>query len=269
LHAIWFCIPMDNDRPSLDLKHFDAICPDKNVPIIALFTKYDQFKRNVKIKFKGHPETDIDAEVKRGFEQGYLDNLSSRPPPFICLERMHKDGQQCTDLIKLTADSLSGGVVALMLIAVQKDNLELSITFAISWTKDSLERLESTEAVIKQCLVPFPWMWLNLLRRFEREDGTSLPKKVLSKLQSFVSEQHLSISNQNAYHTMIVTIIILDYACRFRASSPGSTHEEAIDEAYSRYKQSGTHEAIKAQFPGSPDQYYIPQLTEFVLQHRL
>ena len=49
LHAIWFvvscvysckftrswllfryCIPMDNDRPSLDLKYFDAICPDKD-----------------------------------------------------------------------------------------------------------------------------------------------------------------------------------------------------------------------------------------------
>ena len=25
-----YCIPMDNDRPSLDLKHFDEICPDKN-----------------------------------------------------------------------------------------------------------------------------------------------------------------------------------------------------------------------------------------------
>jgi hypothetical protein len=49
LHAIWFapsssgiyscefagfllryCVPMDNDRPSLDLKHFEDICPDKN-----------------------------------------------------------------------------------------------------------------------------------------------------------------------------------------------------------------------------------------------
>ena len=47
LHAIWFvplgtysskfmkllfryCIPMDNARPSLDLKHFDDICLDKN-----------------------------------------------------------------------------------------------------------------------------------------------------------------------------------------------------------------------------------------------
>ena len=117
------------------------------VPVLALFTKYDQFKRNVKIELKGHPETHIDAEVKRGFEQHYLASLSG-PPPFICLESedfvtgapyftnfcpggMHKDSQQCTDLIKLTANSLSGDVVALMLIAVQKDNLELSITFAI------------------------------------------------------------------------------------------------------------------------------------------
>jgi hypothetical protein len=48
LHAIWFvcfgscnrnfkifvfryCIPMDNDRPSLDLANFDKICPDKDI----------------------------------------------------------------------------------------------------------------------------------------------------------------------------------------------------------------------------------------------
>jgi hypothetical protein len=49
LHAIWFvlscinicnftrpwllfryCVPMDNDRPSLDLKHLEAICPYKD-----------------------------------------------------------------------------------------------------------------------------------------------------------------------------------------------------------------------------------------------
>ena len=47
MHAVWlvlehvyshryrtllvrYCIPMDNDRPSLDLNHFANICPDKN-----------------------------------------------------------------------------------------------------------------------------------------------------------------------------------------------------------------------------------------------
>ena len=55
------------------------------VPVLALFTKYDQFKRNVQIKFLDHPETNIDDEVKRGFEQLYLASLSG-PPPYLCLE---------------------------------------------------------------------------------------------------------------------------------------------------------------------------------------
>ena len=44
---------------------------------------------------------------------------------------MHKDDQQVADLITLTANSLSGGAVTLMLIAVQKYNLEVSINHAI------------------------------------------------------------------------------------------------------------------------------------------
>ena len=58
------------------------------VPIIALFTKYDQFKCNIKMKLEDehdHPEMHIDAVVKRAFEQHYLACLTG-PPPFICLE---------------------------------------------------------------------------------------------------------------------------------------------------------------------------------------
>ena len=44
---------------------------------------------------------------------------------------MHRDGQRCSGLIEMTADALSGGGVALMLVAVQRDNLELSIKQAI------------------------------------------------------------------------------------------------------------------------------------------
>ena len=108
--AFRFCVPMDNKRPSLDLQYFDNICPDKNgvskvkrrlcelgltrgifqVPVIALFTKYDQFKREIKMALDDeptHPETDIDAKVKSDFEQHYLGNLShSESTPYICLE---------------------------------------------------------------------------------------------------------------------------------------------------------------------------------------
>jgi hypothetical protein len=46
---------------------------------------------------------------------------------------MHKPDQQCNGLIEITADALRGGVVALMLLAVQAGrNLELSIKYAIN-----------------------------------------------------------------------------------------------------------------------------------------
>ena len=49
----------------------------------------------------------------------------------FCPTGMHKRDQKCTELIEKTATELSGSGVALMLLAVQKDNLELSIKQAV------------------------------------------------------------------------------------------------------------------------------------------
>jgi hypothetical protein len=46
-------------------------------------------------------------------------------------QEMQKPGQRCNGLIEITASALTGGAVALMLLAVQRDNLELSINHAI------------------------------------------------------------------------------------------------------------------------------------------
>ena len=46
---------------------------------------------------------------------------------------MQKHGQRCAGLIEMTANALSGSVVALMLVAVQRHNLEFSIKWAIEW----------------------------------------------------------------------------------------------------------------------------------------
>jgi hypothetical protein len=61
------------------------------VPVIALFTKFDQFKRDIAIELedKGHdPGTDlVDAKVESVFTQHYLANFAKDPhPPFIRLE---------------------------------------------------------------------------------------------------------------------------------------------------------------------------------------
>ena len=66
---------MDNQRPQLDLKFYKDICPDQNgvllwisenswlyfmhrfeVPVIVVFTKHDQFIRNVTIHLSDFPE---------------------------------------------------------------------------------------------------------------------------------------------------------------------------------------------------------------------
>jgi hypothetical protein len=48
-----------------------------------------------------------------------------------CSAGMHKPGQNCTELIEKTGNELSSGPVALIFLAVQKDNLELSINQAV------------------------------------------------------------------------------------------------------------------------------------------
>jgi len=66
---------------------------DFQVPVIAVFTKYDQFKRDMKMKLEDEgrdPEMDLDAEVENIFIQHYLASLNSSPP-FIRLESKDHD----------------------------------------------------------------------------------------------------------------------------------------------------------------------------------
>jgi hypothetical protein len=51
----------------------------------------------------------------------------------FCHAGMHKHSQRCTNLLEVTADALSGGAVALILLTIQKDSLALNIKQAIKW----------------------------------------------------------------------------------------------------------------------------------------
>ena len=58
------------------------------VPVIAVFTKFDQFKRNIKMQLEDEgrdPKTHLKTEVESVFNQHCLGNLSD-PPPFVRLE---------------------------------------------------------------------------------------------------------------------------------------------------------------------------------------
>lgn len=45
---------------------------------------------------------------------------------------MHEAGKRCTELLEKTANALNDDVVNLMLLAMQKKNLELSINVAVT-----------------------------------------------------------------------------------------------------------------------------------------
>ena len=45
---------------------------------------------------------------------------------------MHKEESRCNNLIETTAEALNEDVAALMLLAVQRGNLELSVKTALS-----------------------------------------------------------------------------------------------------------------------------------------
>jgi len=58
------------------------------VPVIVVFTKFDQFKRNIRIELEDEgcdPQPDLDTKVESVFNQFYLARLSGRTP-FVCLE---------------------------------------------------------------------------------------------------------------------------------------------------------------------------------------
>ncbi|KAF5348792.1 hypothetical protein D9756_009849 [Leucocoprinus leucothites] len=157
LHAIWYCVPMDNQRPGLDLKHFKDICPDQNVPVIAVFTKYDQFKLNVNMDLEDGDVNGAETTPEIQFEENYLCHLGAGAK-YVRLEKMHKPDGCCKELIEETARALNDNVVTLMLVAVQRSNVELSVKLAVERTLPHLR--SDAEDVVEKCLGPFPYIWV-------------------------------------------------------------------------------------------------------------
>jgi hypothetical protein len=61
---------------------------DVLVPVIAVFTKYDMFRRKRRFELEDmgrSPGTDLEDEVESIFRQHYLDSLKGTPP-FVRLE---------------------------------------------------------------------------------------------------------------------------------------------------------------------------------------
>jgi len=88
----------------LDLKFFHNICPDRNV--VVVFTKYDQFLRNVEMHVADYPNeypnSNVSEVAEKQFQEYYLHPLGGNVR-FVQLEKMHRQNRGCDDLIEKTA----------------------------------------------------------------------------------------------------------------------------------------------------------------------
>ncbi|KAJ7753674.1 hypothetical protein DFH07DRAFT_823998 [Mycena maculata] len=132
VHAIWYCIPMDSERPMFDIDPLHEICPDKNVPVIPVFTKYDAFKLEVRWRLEddGNLRGDEETQCEAVFKEQYLNRLRG-VSKFVRLEGMDEHGACCNELIMTTMDALNNGTVTMMLLAAQRGNLELNVGRAV------------------------------------------------------------------------------------------------------------------------------------------
>jgi hypothetical protein len=69
---------------------------------------------------------------------------------------MHMNGSHCGDLVEKTAAALNDDAVMLMLLAVQRNNVELSVKHAWKWQVHQLNWQNEQGSQQKlQCLLPY------------------------------------------------------------------------------------------------------------------
>jgi hypothetical protein len=63
-------------------------------------------------------------------------------------------------------------------------------------------------------------------------------------------------------------ILILEHACLLYATSSSPNSWDALNTTHTAYTTSNARTELPIRFPASQE-YVIPQVTEFILQHRL
>ncbi|KAF8256609.1 hypothetical protein EI94DRAFT_290326 [Lactarius quietus] len=104
-----------------------------------------------------YPDSNAYQVAENLFQDHYLHPLGN-DAKYVRLEKMHMKDSRCDGLVKETAAALNEDTVALMLLAVQRGNIDLSVNTALN----RVHRLTGfeVEEVIRECLIAFPYIWL-------------------------------------------------------------------------------------------------------------
>ncbi|KAJ6585478.1 hypothetical protein B0H19DRAFT_925856 [Mycena capillaripes] len=137
LHAIWYCLPTDTNRPLLTTdEHFFNTSATGKVPVISIFTKFDGLLTEAVSQLVDEGYSWEDAEGLQTEQAGKMltDNfekplMSSKFPPanLVRLDDMREETSDCKELIEKTADALSDATLKLLFVSVQQNNIDLCI----------------------------------------------------------------------------------------------------------------------------------------------
>ncbi|KAF7343566.1 GTP-binding protein [Mycena sanguinolenta] len=163
LHAIWYCLPTDGNRPLLEAEdRFFKI----SVPLIVIFTKFDglvtkafqQLRAEGKnIRTANAGKVDLAQRMLITNYRDPLNGVSFKPSAYVQLDDMRLERSTCTELITHTANTLTDAALHLLFVSVQRNNIDLCIQCALN----SGLRLgdEGPESIVKWTLAYFPHVW--------------------------------------------------------------------------------------------------------------
>ncbi|KAJ8590501.1 GTP-binding protein [Rhizopogon salebrosus TDB-379] len=143
IHAIWYCIPMDEYHQAITKseERFFSECETSNVPVIAVFTKFDALWDDAYGQLKSSGLTRRECSnrapelAKEIFANAKIwDRLCETqypPKDFVCVAEMEKDSADCEPLLESTASALGEEAMQMLLISTQRTNMTLCIKYAV------------------------------------------------------------------------------------------------------------------------------------------
>ncbi|KAJ7133057.1 hypothetical protein C8R44DRAFT_611079 [Mycena epipterygia] len=142
LHAVWYCLPTDTNRPLLaaDEQFFKTDVASK-VPVIAIFTKFDGLitKAFTQLKAEGLDRKEAkQRQTERAHEMlstDFIKRLMSTtfcPSEYVRMDDMRAKDNNCDELIGKTAKALSNDTLKLLFVSVQQNNIDLCSLFAVN-----------------------------------------------------------------------------------------------------------------------------------------
>ncbi|KAF8815628.1 hypothetical protein BYT27DRAFT_7079477 [Phlegmacium glaucopus] len=140
LHAIWYCLPTDTNRPLLDAdKKFFEEYGNGKVPVIAIFTKFDglvtkafsKLRETLNLKEATKKKLEKAAEILSTDFVEPLKVAASRPTAYVRLDDMRQEASNCKELMDETANALDGDTLKLLFVSVQQINIDTCIRYSV------------------------------------------------------------------------------------------------------------------------------------------